>query len=100
MLLVLFSIIALVITTRLWKWYDSLLSLFSHSIRVLDIITWGLILWFIIYQYQKKVSLPQRETWSSLSQYFNFYTWVSLTIIGFMIIGFLRLFIKNNLFHK
>lgn len=116
MLLVLLSMIGFVITTRLWKWYDSIINLFSYSIRVLDIFTWGFILWFILNQYQKRLSsIPQLNLWgadlgtglenmeilfTSLQQFCNFYTWCGLTVIGFIIIGFLRLFIKKDLFSK
>ena len=100
-LLLLFSIIALIITTRLWKWYDSILNAFSLKIRILDIFTWGLILWLILVQYKKKLlSFPQIYSWTYLSPHCNIYTWCGLTVIGFMIIGFLRLFIKKNLFNK
>jgi hypothetical protein len=102
MLLIFLSIVAFVLTTRLWKWYDSILNAFSSTIRVLDIFTWGLVLWFMIVQYKKKVlAFPQASFWTSgFGQYCNIYTWCGLTVIGFIIIGFLRLFIKNNLFNK
>lgn len=109
MVLLLFSIIGLLISTRLWKWYDSILGNFSLKIRILDICTWGLILCFILAQYKKKLySFLRHYTWLSgtenfwayLAQYCNFYAWCSLTVIGFMVIGVLRLFIKSDLFNK
>ncbi|MGI6587718.1 MAG: hypothetical protein ACOX2N_02840 [Peptococcia bacterium] len=108
MILLLLSIIAFMITTRLWKWYDSILNAFSLKIRILDIFTWGLILWFILIQYRKFFSNPQiyftpggiKNFWVYISQYCNIYTWCSLTVIGFMVVGLLRLFIKSELFNK
>ncbi|MGI6144374.1 MAG: hypothetical protein ACOYED_01135 [Peptococcia bacterium] len=76
--------------------------MFSSTVRVLDICTWGLVLWFVLALYKKNVlASPQMYFWTSeLGQYCNIYTWSGLTVIGFIIIGFLRLFIKKNLFHK
>lgn len=113
MLLLLISMMGLMITTRLWKWYDSILNAFSSRLRILDIFTWGLILWFILIQYKKKLlSFPQIYSWTrpisegtvnfgtSLTPYCNIYTWCGLTVIGFIVIGLLRLFIKANLFSE
>jgi len=116
MFLALFSMMAFVLTTKLWKWYDSIINVFSSKIRILDIFTWGLLLWFVLVQYKgKALAFPRMSAWtsslvqgseglegllSSLPQYCNMYTWCGLTVIGFMIIGFLRLFIKTNLFNK
>ncbi|MDD2400826.1 MAG: hypothetical protein PHI90_05710 [Clostridia bacterium] len=94
------GVVALIITIRLWKWYDHILGNFSIRFRVLDILTWGIFLWYFIVQYRKslnaypQVYLLQNE----MSMYFNIHTWFGLTIIGFIVIGFVRLFIKRNIF--
>lgn len=95
--LVLFGLGAFILTTRLWKWYDAILRHFSPMVRIIDLFTWGLLLWFIVVQYQKAAHLlAEMLIWRIL-----FYTlmWVGITVIGFMIIGLLRLFIKTKLFN-
>jgi len=61
------------------------------KIRLLDLLTWGLVLYLVLIRYQKS---------SYFFPDFNLYTWLGLTIIGFLIIGVLRLFIKKNLFYE
>jgi hypothetical protein len=94
--LVLCGLGGFILTTRMWKWYDAILRHFSPVVRIIDLFTWGIFLWFVVVQYQKATQLiAEMLLWRIL-----FYTliWVGVTVIGFMIIGLLRLFIKTKLF--
>jgi hypothetical protein len=96
-LLVLCGFGAFLVTARLWKWYDAILRHFSPLVRIIDLFTWGLLLWFIIGQYQKVAQLlAEMLIWRIL---FYLLMWLGITVIGFMIIGLLRLFVKTKLFN-
>lgn len=87
---------AFLLTTRMWKWYDKILRHFSPVVRILDLFTWGLFLWFVVVQYQKAARfIAEMLIWRIL---FYALMWVGITVIGYMIIGLLRLFIKTKLF--
>lgn len=111
MLLIVVSLIAFTISTRLWKWYDLMLNHFSLGIRMMDILTWGLVLWYFLAQYKKSIlSFPEVYSWQNgivlgidnfllhLPKYLNLHTWIGLTVIGFVAIGMIRLFVKGRLF--
>lgn len=112
MFLIVVSIIAFTISIRLWKWYDIILDRFSMGIRIMDILTWGLVLWYFMAQYKKSIlSFPHVYSWQNgigvlsmdnflthLPKYINLHTWCGVTVIGFMVIGMMRLFINKNLF--
>lgn len=95
--LVPFAVVAFLLTTRFWRWYDAILHYFSSFIRIVDLFTWGLLLWWIVIQYQKAAELfTQMLFWRII---YYLLIWVGITVIGCMIIGFLRLFIKREFFN-
>lgn len=91
------GVVAFLLTARFWRWYDAILQYFSSLIRIIDLFTWGLLLWLIVLQYQKAAGLFTEIFFWKIIYYLLI--WVGITVIGFMIIGFFRLFIKRKLFN-
>lgn len=91
-------IVAFRVSIMMWKWYDKILDIFSLPLRIFDIITWFLLLWICLSGFQRHaVAIPMVGPWEILSIYFNIYSWGVLTIVGFIIIGAMRLFIKKRI---
>ena len=95
-LMVLFGLAGFYLSARLWRWYDAILHFFSPTLRIADLITWGLMLWFIIAQYQRiSAMLSPMLIWRLL---LYLLLWSGVTVIGFMLIGLVRLLVKRRIF--
>lgn len=100
--------VSLSFSIKLWKWYDSILDRFSISFRILDMLTWLVLLAFLLNRYQelyanleKALSNPVSHGifgYSKMALYVNIYSWGGLTTIGFITIGILRFVSKKGLF--
>lgn len=95
LLLIVTAGIMFYVSTRLWKWYDRVVVFFPGWMRIADLATWLLLLAFCLFKYQQIVLKLDDAVF--LARYLNFYSWCSMTVLGFVIIGVLRFIFRNSL---
>lgn len=83
------------VSTRLWKWYDRVVVYFPAWLRIADLVTWLMLLIFCLGKYQQAVQKLDKAVF--FSRYLNYYSWCSLTVLGFLMIGVLRFIFKDSL---
>lgn len=87
------------LSIRLWQWYDSKLYMFSRSLRLLDLFTWILVVWFCLVQYRAfNSSVVNHSQLPLVLKYLNIYFWGGFTSLGFIVVGAIRLIKEKEIF--